>query len=61
MKNKVTVMYLKNCIKCNSSECERRERDSEPTTKYYFLEWDYCKKCGHIQHYEKYKRKNPNL
>ena len=25
---------------------------------YYFTEWDYCKKCGYVQHYERYKIKN---
>ncbi len=23
---------------------------------YYFSEWDYCKNCKHVQHYNKYKQ-----
>ena len=23
--------------------------------KFYFTEWDYCKDCHHVQHYEKFK------
>jgi hypothetical protein len=28
---------------------------------YYFSEWDYCKPCRHIQHYEKFKVHNDHL
>ena len=43
------------CPKC-SKPMERREHRfiSEKILKqpYYFREWDYCKPCGHLQHYE---------
>lgn len=30
--------------------------------KYYFSEWDYCRNCKHLQHYECYKVWNdPNV
>jgi uncharacterized Zn finger protein len=45
------------CPKCGK-EMERRERTKKPKTKnYYFTEWDYCKPCGHVQHYKQYERK----
>ena len=46
------------CPKCGR-EMERRSH--RPTEKsyllkpYHYSEWDYCKPCGHVQHYEKYK------
>ena len=43
------------CPKC-FIPMERRERIKRPKTKtYFYTEWDYCKKCGHIQHYEQFK------
>lgn len=42
------------CPKC-SNEMERREHTSRPKTEYFYTEWDYCKNCKHVQHYEKYK------
>ena len=44
-----------NCPKCERP-MERRERTKAPETRtYFYTEWDYCKDCGHIQHYEKFK------
>lgn len=43
------------CMKCRV-KMVRRKRIKPPATKtYFFTEWDYCKQCGHIQHYEKFK------
>ena len=47
----------------NGEECtngcglmERRKRIKPPKNKsYFFTEWDYCRKCSHVQHYEKFK------
>lgn len=47
------------CPKCHAL-MERRVRandDIKEGQKYYFIAWDYCLKCGHIQHHEKYKVK----
>ena len=51
----------KKCIKCNTVYEHRKH--ASITNKllnkpYFFLEWDYCKPCGHIQHYEQYKITN---
>lgn len=44
------------CPKCQS-QMERRKRIKGPTKDtYFYLEWDYCPGCKHVQHYEKYKR-----
>lgn len=43
------------CPKCKNN-MERREHSDEPKNKdYYYTEWDYCKPCGHIQHYPQFQ------
>ena len=46
------------CPKC-SQEMELRFHKPSETAyllkPYYFSEWDYCKACRHVQHYENYK------
>lgn len=43
------------CPKCNAL-MQRRSHAFPPKNKnYFFTEWDYCNKCGHIQHYEEFK------
>jgi hypothetical protein len=40
----------------------RRHRPNETKhlrKPYYFSEWDYCRPCGHLQHYERFKVYNP--
>src|ERR1700676_2129738 len=53
-----SVGQFMNCPRCNQ-EMERRFREPNETAHllkpYYFSEWDYCKVCRHVQHYEKYK------
>lgn len=44
----------KECPKCGIP-MERREHSRKPETAYFFSEWDYCKPCNHVQHYEEYK------
>jgi len=46
------------CSKCNAEMERRKHRPNETAhllKPYYFAEWDYCKNCGHVQHYEKFK------
>jgi len=44
------------CKKCGEL-MERRKRIKPPKNgkTYFYTEWDYCKPCGHMQHYQKYK------
>ncbi len=39
---------------------EHRELTKQRQKYYYFSKWDYCKPCGHLQHYEKFKVLNEN-
>jgi hypothetical protein len=41
------------CPKC-SKEMERRQHSEKPI-RWHYTNWDYCKPCGHLQHYEKFK------
>ena len=44
-----------NCPKC-SKQMERRERSFIPKKQdCYYREWDYCRGCKHLQHYEHFK------
>jgi len=49
------------CPKCGGL-MEVREHASLTEAKlkklYYFVMWHYCKKCKHLQHYEKFKKYN---
>lgn len=56
MKN-IEIISKTRCIKCNSSNCEIRKRKTKPNGWYYFTQWDYCLDCGHLQHYEQYKKR----
>ena len=46
------------CPKCGY-KMDRRAHRSNSTKQFkqpfYFTEWDYCKTCRHVQHYEQYK------
>ena len=44
------------CPKCNDA-MERRKHPTHWKSRkiYYYTEWDYCNKCQHVQHYDKYK------
>lgn len=46
------------CPKCHKP-VERRWHEPNQTKHlnkaYYFSEWDYCTRCKHLQHYERYK------
>lgn len=45
------------CPKCLIRMQRRghRNNNTHKNKQYYFSEWDYCTKCNHVQHYEKYK------
>lgn len=42
------------CPKCKN-DMERRSHSEIPKKTWYYEKWDYCKPCGHIQHYEEFK------
>jgi hypothetical protein len=46
------------CPKCKN-KMERRKRIKPPTGKsYFYTEWDYCRPCQHVQHYDQFKSAN---
>jgi len=45
------------CPRCDC-EMERRKHKTIPDKEYYFSQWDYCKKCKYLQHYDEYKIRN---
>jgi hypothetical protein len=48
------VGYINECPKCNKL-MERREHNERPRKIWFYEKWDYCKDCGHLQHYEEFK------
>lgn len=45
-----------NCPKCKKPMSRKKHPPHWRNIKsYYYTEWDYCKPCGHVQHYEEYK------
>ena len=55
--NKAIVSGLgEDCPKCKDA-MQRRKHPAHWKSKktYYYTEWDYCNKCQHVQHYDKYK------
>lgn len=46
--------FLKECPKCKG-KMERRTHKEKPKKTWFYTEWDYCKPCGHLQHYDQYK------
>jgi|15BtaG_2_1085339.scaffolds.fasta_scaffold00340_9 uncharacterized protein with PIN domain len=63
--NKVEVLgYFEECSKCNKLMERRKHKtitDKQTNKVYYYSEWDLCKSCGHLQHYEKFKVLNPDV
>lgn len=58
-KRALVIGLIEKCPKCNRL-MERRKHPFIPIPKsdlrnHYFSEWDYCKRCNHVQHYERYK------
>lgn len=49
---------INECPKCNQLMERRKHKvigEKQLTKTYYFSEWDFCKSCNHVQHYEEYK------
>lgn len=46
----------KDCPKCKKPMDRKKHPLHWKNTKnYYYTEWDHCKNCQHIQHYEEFK------
>jgi hypothetical protein len=45
------------CPKC-SRPMQRRCHVEKPKTMIWYEQWDYCNPCGHVQHYNQFKRIN---
>lgn len=63
-KKPYTVIAVgEDCPKCRKP-MERRThkklRSKQINAPYYFSEWDCCRPCKHIQHYEHFKVENDN-
>lgn len=43
------------CPKCRNPMERRSHREIPQTKTYYFIEWDFCRPCGHLQHYDEFK------
>jgi hypothetical protein len=52
----VVSRFSLKCPKCRQP-MERRRHTTIPDKAYYYTEWDYCKNCQHVQHYEEFKVK----
>ena len=58
-KRKITFLVVglgKDCPHCKRSMQRRKHKDKPKNENYYFTEWDYCQPCGHVQHYDHFKR-----
>ena len=62
--NKVEILPSEeSCKKCNQPMQRRKHRsitEKQLNKAFYYSEWDYCKPCGFLQHYDKYKVMNNN-
>jgi hypothetical protein len=62
-KEPLVTQSVNKCPKCK--QLMQRRSHSFLTTKilkqpFYFKEWDYCRGCKHLQHYEEFKVWNSN-
>jgi hypothetical protein len=58
MKKIECIDHINPCPKCNELMERRKHRvigAKQLNKTYYYSEWDYCKPCGHLQHYEQFK------
>lgn len=58
MSKYVNVGEGEQCPKCGQPMQHREHKQGDTKIlkqPFYFREWDYCRPCGHIQHYEHYK------
>jgi hypothetical protein len=56
VKKVISVLSQMDCPKCRKPMERRRHREI-PLTKYFYSEWDYCRWCKHVQHYEEFRNK----
>ena len=57
------MAYLERCPKCKlpmERRCHGLNETVYLTKTYYYSEWDYCGRCRHVQHYERFKVFNGN-
>lgn len=61
-RNKTSKISENECPHCKE-KMERRSHikitDKQLNKHHYFKEWDYCKKCKFLKHYEEFKVMNP--
>ena len=50
----------KNCKKIAEKRTHKEITEKHLKQPYYFKEWDYCRNCKHVQHYEDMKVWNNN-
>lgn len=46
------------CPKCRQPMQRRKHQEPPLGRAYFYKEWDYCRPCLHVQHYEEYKNGN---
>lgn len=64
MNKVIKKLSIEECPKCKGIMERRSHREITEkmlTHDYFFSEWDFCKKCKHVQHYEKFKFKTATL
>jgi hypothetical protein len=48
------------CPKCHKPMQRKRHPEGwKPKDKWYFEQWDVCTPCGHVQHYNEFRREPP--
>lgn len=61
--NIVIKGFIEKCPKCPYLMARKTRKEVLPymlEQRGYFTEWDYCDRCKHVQHYQKYRIENPN-
>lgn len=51
----ITIGTGEQCPKCSKPMERRKHNGVIKNPYYYYSKWDYCKPCGHLQHYEEFK------
>jgi C4-type Zn-finger protein len=49
-----------NCPKCKNP-METREHTTIPVSSFFFIQWDVCRKCHHVQLYPEFRSTDSNL
>ena len=53
-----TIDLGNDCPKCGQKMERRKHNKNEKkylNRAYYYTEWDYCKSCNYVQHYNQFK------